>query len=129
MLFKKGKAFARLLLLSSLSLPTLAASSDIHDWVQDTYKPGTKVEMDEDQDEVYAAVQKGLIHPLSELYATIDKELNGRVIKVELDEDDGEWVYELKLMHDNRVIRVEYNASTLELIAIRGRNLRDIIKK
>ncbi|MEI8670856.1 hypothetical protein P4S52_01375 [Vibrio sp. SA48] len=126
---KPMKAIASLLLFSSLSPPVFASDNDVNHLVQDTYKAGTKVEIDEDQDEVYAAVQNGLIRPFSELYATIDKELNGRVIKVELDEDDDEWIYELKLVHDNNVIRVEYNATTLELMEIRGRNIRGIIKK
>lgn len=120
-----------LLALTLVSAPALADinPNSVHQWVQDENKPGTHVEIDEDQDDVYEAVQKGLIRPLSELYATIDKQLNGRVIKVELDEDDDEWVYELKLVHNNNVIRVDYNATTLEIMAIKGRNLLDIIKK
>jgi len=38
-------------------------------------------------------------------------------------------VYELKLVHKNSVIKVEYNAATLEMIEIKGRNLHDVIKK
>lgn len=55
--------------------------------------------------------------------------MNGRLIKVELDEDDDEWIYELKLVYDNQVFRVEYNAATLELMSIRGRNVIRAIKK
>lgn len=99
-----------------------------HILVQDEFRSGTHVEIDEDQDEVYEAVQQGLIKPFSELYSTIDQQLNGRLIKVELDEDDDEWVYELKLIHEGNVIKVEYNATTLELIEIKGRNLMDVIK-
>ncbi|EOB6544691.1 PepSY domain-containing protein [Vibrio vulnificus] len=102
---------------------------DGHRLVQDVYKEGTAIEFDEDQNEVYQAVQQGLIKPFSELYSTVDKQLNGRLIKVELEEDDDEWIYELKLVHDNHVIKVEYNATTLELIEIKGRNLHDVIKK
>ncbi|MGF1694087.1 hypothetical protein L4D20_13680 [Vibrio kyushuensis] len=100
-----------------------------HELVLDAYKEGTRVELDEDQDEVYEAVQQGLIQPFSELYATVDKQLHGRVIRVELEEDDDEWIYELKLVHEQNVIKVEYNATTLEMIEIKGRNLHDVIKK
>ncbi|MDN3613038.1 hypothetical protein L4C37_17315 [Vibrio kagoshimensis] len=100
-----------------------------HELVQDVYKEGTRIEFDEDQDEVYDAVKDGLIKPFSELYETIESQLNGRVIRVELEEDDDEWVYELKLVHDNNVIKVEYNATTLEMLEIKGRNLQDVIKK
>ncbi len=60
----------------------------------------------------FIAPSKGLIRPFAELYTTVDQQLNGRLIKVELDEDDDEWIYELKLVYDNKVFRVEYNAAT-----------------
>ncbi|MGD8170312.1 PepSY domain-containing protein [Vibrio sp. TRT 21S02] len=132
MLINKVKSIVSLLLIGLIASPVFAEPQhqpDGHELVQDAYKSGTRVEIDEDQDEVYQAVQSGLIKPFSELYATIDQELNGRLIKVELDEDDDEWVYELKLVHDNNVIKVEYNAATLEMIEIKGRNLRNVIKK
>ncbi|MGR5488997.1 PepSY domain-containing protein, partial [Vibrio alfacsensis] len=85
-----------------------------HDLVQDVQPDGARIEFEEDQDEVYDAVQQGLIKPFSELFATVERDLNGRVIKVELEEDDDEWIYELKLLHEQDVIKVEYNATTLE---------------
>lgn len=97
--------------------------------VQDEFRTGTSIEFDEDQDEVYDAVKRGLIKPFSELYSAVDQQLNGRLIKVELDEDDDEWVYELKIIHQENVIKVEYNATTLEIIEIKGRNLLNVIKK
>jgi len=97
--------------------------------VVDVPSHGTRIEIDEDQDEVYEAVQQGKIQPFSALYAAVESQLNGRVIKVELEEDDDEWIYELKLMHDNNVIKVEYNATTLELMELRGRNLNNVIKR
>ncbi|ADT86875.1 hypothetical protein J0676_01170 [Vibrio sp. Vb2880] len=129
MLNRHMKAFACLALCSSLSLPAFAGDDVSHEFIQDAYKEGARVKIDEDQDEVFEAVRQGKIRPFSELYAAIDQQLNGRVIKVELDEDDDEWVYELKLVYDNKVIRVEYNAATLELMSIRGRNVLDVIKK
>lgn len=119
-------------LLCTLLLPNSALtgkSSNGHELVQDIYKEGTKIEFDEDQDEVYDAVKKGLIQPFSILYQTIEDELHGRVIRVELDEKDDEWVYELKLVHNNNIIKVDYNATTLEMIKIKGRHLHDVIKK
>lgn len=120
-----------LILPCMLTMPAFASNDtqNGHELIQDAYKEGAHIEFDEDQDEVYDAVKKGLIKPFSELYVTVDKQLNGRLIKVELEEDDNEWVYELKLVHENNVIKVEYNATTLELMEIKGRNLQDVIKK
>ncbi|MEF1254990.1 PepSY domain-containing protein [Vibrio sp. M260112] len=113
------------------SLPTMAKKhheQDGHALVQDVHKPGTRIEFDEDQDEVYEAVKNGNIRPFSELYAAVERDLNGRIIHVELEEDDDIWVYELKLNHDNNIIKVEYNAKTLEMLQIKGRNIKQALK-
>ncbi|MEF3022340.1 PepSY domain-containing protein [Vibrio mimicus] len=117
-----------LVLFLGFTLPA-HADNKVRDWEQGSFREGTQIEIDEDQDDVYQAVQKGLIRPFAELYATVDQQLNGRLIKVELDEDDSEWTYELKLVYDSQVFRVEYNAATLELMSIRGRNVIRAIKK
>ncbi len=96
--------------------------------VIDVPRDGTRIEIDEDQDSVYQAVQAGRIQPFSALYQAVANQLNGRVIKVELDETGDQWVYELRLVHNDNVIKVEYNASTLELMEIKGRNLKHVIK-
>ncbi|KII79470.1 PepSY domain-containing protein [Vibrio renipiscarius] len=122
-----------------LSLPSHAAwygddnhrsskHNDGHALVRDVEKPGAKIEFEEDQDEVYEAVQKGHIRPFSEMYAAVERDLHGRIIKVELEEDDDIWVYELKINYDNNIIKVEYNAQTLDMIEIRGRNLKKALK-
>ncbi len=96
--------------------------------VRDVEKPGTRVEFDEDQDEVYRAVQKGYIRPFSEMYKAVEHDLYGRIIKVELEEDDDEWIYELKILFNDNVIKVEYDAATLEMLEIKGRNFNKALK-
>ncbi|CDU09986.1 Conserved hypothetical protein [Vibrio coralliirubri] len=99
-----------------------------HILVQDVHKAGTSIEFEEDQDEVYEAVREGYIRPFSEMYAAVENDLHGRIIKVELEEDDDIWVYELKINYQNNIIKVEYNAETLEMLMIKGRNFKDAIK-
>ena len=112
-----------------LAFPSYAHQHDNgHELVRDVEKPGTKVEFEEDQDEVYEAVQRGYIRPFSEMYAAVERDLHGRIIKVELEEDDDLWVYELKINYNNNIIKVEYNAETLEMIEIRGRNIKKALK-
>ncbi|GLR04264.1 PepSY domain-containing protein [Vibrio hyugaensis] len=117
-----------------LSAPSFANHHDHHDGkdghaiVRDVEKPGTRIEFDEDQDEVYRAVQKGYIRPFSEMYEAVENDLYGRIIKVELEEDDDEWVYELKILFDDSVIKVEYDAATLEMLEIKGRNFNKALK-
>lgn len=117
-----------------LSAPSFASHHDHHDdkdghaIVRDVEKPGTRIEFDEDQDEVYRAVQKGYIRPFSDMYEAVENDLYGRIIKVELEEDDDEWVYELKILFNDNVIKVEYDAATLEMLEIKGRNFNKALK-
>lgn len=120
-----------LMMCSVLAWPTLAkkhSEYDGHALVQDVHKPGTRIEFDEDQDEVYEAVKRGDVRPFSEMYAVVERDLHGRIIQVELEEDDDEWVYEIKLNYENNIIKVEYNAQTLEMLQIKGRNIRQALK-
>ncbi|MYM60418.1 hypothetical protein GTG28_14390 [Vibrio sp. OCN044] len=124
-----GPLIAALCIMASTSAHTKTESDkDGHALVQDVHHAGTEVEFEEDQDEVYDAVHKGYIRPFSELYTMVEKDLRGRIIKVELEEDDDVWVYELKLNYNNNIIKVEYNAQTLEMILIEGRNFKQALK-
>lgn len=129
-MLKKSLLSLCLLLASGLMvIPSYAKDYDNgHALVRDVEKPGTKVEFEEDQDEVYRAVQKGYVQPFSEMYKAVERDLHGRIIKVELEEDDDVWVYELKINYNNNIIKVEYNAQTLEMMEIRGRNIRQALK-
>lgn len=135
-----NKALATLAIFTLIATPLVAHANFFsdnqapeklsgHELVQDVETGDARIEFEEDQDEVYEAVQQGLIKPFSELFATVENDLNGRVIKVELEEDDDEWIYELKLLHDQDIIKVEYNAATLEMMEIKGHNLQRVIKK
>ncbi len=120
------------LILNLLLHPAVYASKHKQDGyalVQDEHLSGVQVELEEDQDEVYHAVKQGKIKPFSELSKVIEQQLNGRLIKVELEEDNDEWIYELKLLYQNRVIEVEYDAAKLYLMKMKGHNLIEVIKK
>lgn len=113
-----------------VSLPVFAHQHENgHALVQDADRAGARVEFEEDQDEVFEAVQKGYVRPFSEMFAAVERDLNGRIIHVELEEDDDIWIYELKLNHNNNIIKVEYNAQTLEMLQIKGRHIKEALKK
>ncbi|WP_157072557.1 PepSY domain-containing protein [Photobacterium sanguinicancri] len=91
--------------------------------------PTPRLEIDEDHDDFMEAVEHGLIQSFSALQSTVARQLHGRIIKVELEEDDDIWVYELKLLDpNNNIVKVEYDARTLSIIKISGRQLENIIK-
>ncbi|OBU16340.1 hypothetical protein AYY19_04060 [Photobacterium aquimaris] len=86
-------------------------------------------DVDEHHDNVMDAVAQGLIQPFSALQHRVHQQLLARIIRVELDKDDNEWIYELKLIDaNNNIIKVEYEARTLKMIEIKGRHLESVLK-
>jgi uncharacterized membrane protein YkoI len=70
---------------------------------------------DDDHDEARTLVEAGIIRPLPEILAGLA--LTGRLIEVELDEDDGRWVYELTILHPGgRLQELEVDAVSGALI-------------
>ncbi|MGL4270133.1 MAG: PepSY domain-containing protein [Plesiomonas sp.] len=93
--------------------------------------PLPELELDDDvQDTALAATQAGLIQPYSKLLQQVEQDFNGRIIEVELDEDDGIWEYELKLLGaTNNVVKVKYNATTLKILKIKGHDLDSVLRR
>ncbi|WP_297483873.1 hypothetical protein [uncultured Photobacterium sp.] len=86
-------------------------------------------DIDEHHDNVMDAVAQGLIQPFSALQHKVRQQLLARIIRVELDKGDNEWIYELKLIDsNNNIIKVEYEARTLKMIEIKGRHLESVLK-
>lgn len=62
------------------------------------------------------------IVPLPELLVHVREEFQGRLLEVELDDEDDGWVYEIKLLSaQGNVLELEYDAGTMELLEVRGR--------
>lgn len=63
------------------------------------------------------ALQAGKVLPLRTVLDQIERSYQGQVIKIEFEEDDGQFVYELRLLHANGEV------SELEVDAHNGRVL------
>jgi len=65
----------------------------------------------------------GDVVPLQQLFAEIHAEFPGRILEVELDDDDGDkWIYEVKVLTpQGHVLKLEYDAVSLELLEVKGR--------
>jgi len=89
--------------MGGLSLPTYADSH--HDYQQ-----------------IYKALNSGELQPLQ---ATLDKALEkypGQPTQIELDRDDGEYEYEIKILRDNgTAVELEIDAKTGEIISVKKR--------
>lgn len=73
-----------------------------------------------DHERARAAVQAGEVLPLPELLERLGKTHPGQVLELELDRDDGRWIYEVKLLEPGgRVARLEVDARTAEVLTLR----------
>lgn len=62
------------------------------------------------------------IAPLQQLFDAIHDEYRGRILEVELDDDDDGWIYEVKLLTvQGHVLKLEYDAHSLALLEVKGR--------
>ena len=85
---------------------------------------------DDDHHEARQAVAAGEVVPLEHLLARIREDFGGQVLKVELDREDDEskvgWVYEAKVLtSEGSVLKLDYDAKTLELLQMKGHYRRD----
>ena len=80
---------------------------------------------DSDQDRARAAVQAGQVLPLRTVLERLEREHPGQVLEVELERDDGRWVYEVKLLQaGGRLVKLELDAGSGEVLKRRERDGR-----
>jgi uncharacterized membrane protein YkoI len=74
---------------------------------------------DIDHDQALRLLQKGSILPLTEIAARVKSKVPGKVLKVELETDDGVYVYEFKILRPNGLVQeVEADAATGKILKI-----------
>lgn len=75
----------------------------------------------DDHDRARAAVQAGRALPLEEIVAKANAAYPGRILDVELEDEDDRLIYEIKtITDDGRVMKLFYDAATGELLKARG---------
>lgn len=68
---------------------------------------------DDDHEQARQALQAGQILPLSQILARQHKDHPGQVLEVELEREDGRWVYELKVLQaDGQLLKLELEAQS-----------------
>ncbi len=85
----------------------------------------TPVAADEDEADLERALQAGQIAPLNELLARVQEDFAGRLLQIELEQEEDEevlrWVYEAKVLTpEGNVLNLEYDARSLELLEVKG---------
>ena len=65
------------------------------------------------QNELRRDVERGAAKPLSEILAAVRQQLPGEVVKVHAEQEDGRWMYELRILDEKgRVFEVHVDAQT-----------------
>ena len=76
-----------------------------------------------DQDRARAAVQAGQVLPLKTLLERLERDHPGQVLDVELEHDDGRWIYEIRLLQPGgRRVKLELDAATGEVLRRKERS-------
>ena len=78
---------------------------------------GTRAD-DDDHDFAKRALEQGRALPLSDIIAKISPQVPGKVIEVELEDEDGSLVYDLILSPQGRLQEIEVNAATGKILKI-----------
>lgn len=79
---------------------------------------GTRAD-DVDHDIAKRALEQGRALPLADIIAKIGPQVPGKVIEVELDDDDGALVYDLKVLSpQGRLQEIEVDAATGKILKI-----------
>lgn len=80
---------------------------------------------DSAHDRARAAVQAGQVLPLTTVLAGLEREHPGQVLEVELERDDGRWIYEVKLLQaGGRLVKLELDAASGAVLKRRVRGER-----
>jgi uncharacterized membrane protein YkoI len=80
----------------------------------------------QDHDRARQALQAGEILPLRTILERVERDHPGQVIDVELERDDGRWVYEIKLLRaGGALVKLDIDARDGSLIARKERRRDD----
>lgn len=79
----------------------------------------------DDHERARAALRAGEVLPLATLLERLQRSHPGRVLEVELERDDGRWVYEVKLLRaDGQLLKLALDARNGDLLSQRSKGGR-----
>jgi len=80
---------------------------------------------DKDQDRARAALQAGQVLSLKTVLPGLKKKYPGQVLEVELEQENGRWIYEVKLLQTGgQLLKLELDASSGALLKHEERKRR-----
>lgn len=86
--------------------------------------PSGSLADDRDHDRARKALEAGEILPLRTIIDKLDDDYPGQILEVELERDDGQWIYEVKQVREKGVvIKLKLDARDGTLLGIKGRDI------
>ncbi|MCB1676203.1 MAG: PepSY domain-containing protein [Halioglobus sp.] len=77
-----------------------------------------------DHDRARRALEAGEILSLRTIIARVEDDYAGQIIEVELEREDGRWIYEIELLRSGgALVKLELDAGDGSLLDIRGRDI------
>jgi uncharacterized membrane protein YkoI len=77
---------------------------------------------DDDHARAKAAREAGEIVSLEAILERVQAEFNGSPVEVELEDDDGPWIYKVKLLtRTGAIVKLEYDGRDGRLLRVKGR--------
>lgn len=75
---------------------------------------------DDDHERARAAVRAGEVLPLSEVLERLQRSHPGQVLELELEREDGHWIYEVKLLQaDGQLLKLDLDARTAQVLSVK----------
>jgi len=88
-----------------------------------TLSPALPAE-DRDHDRARQALEAGEILPLRTIIEKLERDYPGQILEVELDHEDEQWIYEIKLLRDSGgLVKLKLDAGNGTLLGIKGRDI------
>lgn len=82
--------------------------------------PHARAHDQRDQERARAAVQAGEVLPLPTLLERLSRTHPGQVLELELERDDGRWIYEVKLLQaGGQLLKLDVDAATGQVLGVK----------
>lgn len=80
---------------------------------------------DRDHDRARQALQAGKVLPLRSVLDIVERSYPGQVVKVEFEEDDGAYLYEIRLLQDGgNLLKLKVDARDGRVLGVKGKHMR-----
>ncbi len=87
--------------------------------------PNAGLADESDHEQARQALQAGKVLPLRSVLDIVERDYPGQVVKVEFEEDDGEFIYEIRLLQSGgRLVKLKIDARDGKVLGVKGRDIQ-----